>query len=338
VAPKDDDEGFDLSHLEPDYTWKEFKNLIGWGPDEKIARQAYEEAKVSFANKDYDNSAKKFYEASWRWPDSQLEEDAMFLEAESYFFADRYGKAQDAYTLLLKQHENTRYMDTAVNRLFAIATFWEQVDMQAHHWPLTPNPTDKTQPIFDTYGNMLAAYRAVWLNDPTGPLADVSLMRVGNSHFRRGEWEDAAYHYGLIRKNHPKSKFQKEAHLLELQARMQLYQGPRYSASPLMEAQDIADQTLKQFRGQLGEDEARVRQTKAQIVEMRADRDWMMAQYYDSKAYYGAAKYYYRDILEHFGQTQTAQRTKQRMAEIQGLPDEPPKRFAWLTEMFDRDK
>ena len=101
-------------------------------------------------------------------------------------------QAQDSYVNLLKKHDNTRYLDTVVARLFAIATYWEQLDLQSHHWPVTPNATDKTQPWFDTFGNALACYQAVWLHDPTGPLADAALFRVANAHFRRGEWEDAA--------------------------------------------------------------------------------------------------------------------------------------------------
>ena len=86
----------------------------------------------------------------------------MFLEGESYFFADHYGAAQDSYVNLLKKHDNTRYLDTVVARLFAIATYWEQLDLESHHWPVTPNATDKTQPWFDTFGNALACYAAVW--------------------------------------------------------------------------------------------------------------------------------------------------------------------------------
>ena len=248
-----------LLALAPDYTWKEFKKAMGWGPDQKLAREAYDRGQALYNAKNYDEAAKEFYTASWCWPDSTMEEDAMFLEGESYFFSDHYGSAQDSYVNLLKKHDNTRYLDTVVARLFAIATYWEQLDLKSHNWPVVPNATDKTQPWFDTFGNALACYQAVWLHDPTGPLADAALFRVGNAHFRRGEWEDAAENYDMLRKNHPKSKYQKDAHLLELQAKMQIYQGPKYSVVPLNDAQEIADQALKQFPGQLGEEERRVR-------------------------------------------------------------------------------
>ena len=308
VKKSDDDDEWDISHLAPDYTWKKMKEAIGWGADEKLAKEAYDRGQALFRDKKYDEAAAEFYTATWRWPDSTMEEDAMFLMAESYFFADNYGKAQDTLTNLLKAHDNTRYMDTIVARLFAIGTFWEQLDLQTHHWPMTPNMTDKTQPLFDTIGNALACYSLVWTHDPTGPLADAALFRVANAHFRRGEWEDAADHYKLLRNNHPKSKYQKDAHLLEIQARLRIYQGPLYSVVPLKEAQEIADQTLRQFPGQLGPEEQRVRETVARMVEQRAEREWAMAQYYDNKAEYRAAREYYKVIQEKYPKTTFAPR------------------------------
>ena len=163
--------------------WKNFEKSIGRGPDEKIARQAMDEGNALFRAKKYAEALEKFYIASWRWPDSPLEEDAMFLMAESYFFDDQYGKAQDEYDLLLKANTNTRYLDTIVWRLFAIGRYWEQLDAADPHWTTTPNFTDKKQPWFDTWGNACAAYEAIHIHDPHGPLSDSAEMAVANMYF-----------------------------------------------------------------------------------------------------------------------------------------------------------
>src|SRR5208337_4840286 len=104
------------------------------------------------------------------------------------------------------------------------------------------------------------------------------------------------------------------------------------------DAQEIAEQALKQFPGQLGEEERRVRDTLSVIHEQRAEREWVMAQYYDNKAEYRAAREYYRYLLQKYPQTSFAQRAKNRMQEIQGEPDEPPNHFKWLTAPFDSGK
>jgi hypothetical protein len=89
---------------------KSFKKAIGKGPSEQIARQRYQEGDELFAKKEYADAAKKFGEAADRWPDSSLEENAMFLQAESLFFADKYSKACDVYGELMKKYVNTRHI------------------------------------------------------------------------------------------------------------------------------------------------------------------------------------------------------------------------------------
>ena len=51
----------------------------------------------------------------------------------------------------------------------------------------------------------------------------------------------------MLRKEYPKSEHQLKAHLLALEAKQHIYQGPLYDGTPLKEAGEIADQTLLRF-------------------------------------------------------------------------------------------
>jgi TolA-binding protein len=338
AKPGDDNSGFEWSKLAPENVWKDMKKAAGYGPDEKIARTEFQAAEALFREKKYAEAAPKFYTASWRWPDSVLEEDALFLLGECYFFADQYSKAHDAYANLLKKHENTRYLDTVMTREFAIGRFWEQLDVKSSHWPTTPNLTDKTRPLFDTFGNALAAYEAVRLHDPTGPLAADAVMATANAYFRKGRWEDAAYHYDILRKDYPKSQFQQQAYVLGAQARWRIYQGKYYDAGPLNDTSDIVNQALTQFRGRLGEEEPRMLEMRARLLAEKAERELAMAQYYDNKKYYGAARQYYRSLIEQYSTTPAAQQARKRLDEIKNEPDSPPNHFVWLTRLFERER
>ena len=150
---------------------KSFKKSIGRGPNETYARERFNEGEQLFNAKKYKEAAEKYAEAAERWPDSSLEEDAMFMQGESYFFNDKYSSATDAYSELMKKYANSRHQDKAVQRQFAIGQYWIKADQKNSDWPLTPNVTDKTRPWFDTFGNGVAAYDAVRLNDPRGALA-----------------------------------------------------------------------------------------------------------------------------------------------------------------------
>ena len=154
-----------------------------------------------------------------------MEEDALFLQAESYFFADEYVKAHDAFEVLFKKYSNTRHLETAVSREFAIGRFWEQMQDTKPLWTIQPNFTDKGRPWFDTFGYAIKAYQNVRMYDPTGPLADHSVMAIGTAYFRHNEFEDAAMEFDQLRKDYPNSDHQMLAHVLGMQAKMRVYQG-----------------------------------------------------------------------------------------------------------------
>ena len=96
-----------------------------------------QEGQALFRAKKYKEAGAKFATAADRWPDTPLEEDALFLQGESEFFSDQYPKAHDTYGGLLKKYTNTRHLDVVVRREFAMGRYWEQLVRRqpdlAHH-------------------------------------------------------------------------------------------------------------------------------------------------------------------------------------------------------------
>ena len=334
---KDKDQDF-WSKLAPENVWKGIKKATGNGPNESIARAAFKEGQDLFLAKKFAEAAKKYATAADRWPDTPLEEDALFMLAESQFFSDQYPKAHDSYSLLLKKHNNSRHLDIAAQREFALGRYWEKLDDSKPIMTIQPNVTDNSRPMFDTFGYAIAAYQNVRMNDPTGPLADDSLMASGVAYFRHGQFENAAADFDLLRKEYPNSEHQKAAHVLGLQAKMRVYQGKYYDPTALNEAGEIADQTLAQFGAQLGKEQDRVAKARKQILEEKANRDYAMAEYYEKHKYYGSARLYYQDLIEKYPSTQRAKEARTRLDAIKGEPDVPPNYFKFLTGMFTSDK
>lgn len=324
--------------LAPSRVYAQLKALAGYGPDENLAKQAYRQGQQLFDARQYEEAAKQFATAAARWPNSPLEEDALFLLAECYFFSDQYPKAEDTYEKLLKKYQYSRHVDKAVARQFAIGRYWEQFHAAEPHWPTTPNLTDKSRPLFDTWGHALKCYDHVRLNDPTGPLADDSLMASATAYFNVGHFEEAAFRYDLLRKEYPKSEHALNASLLCLDAKQRIYQGPLYDGTPLVEAGEIADQTLTRYGPTLGEKRALVLEARDRITEQKAERDWAMAQYYDKNHYFGAARFYYQSIIDEYPQTQVAEAARKRLEEIKDLPAQPPDRFGWLNKIINPKK
>ena len=337
VAGVDDEQSF-LERFAPKHAMARVKKAVGQGPNEQIARKALEEGDSLFRQKEFAKAAARYRVAYKRWPDSPLEEEALFKAGESEFFADRYSKADDAYGLLIKKYPSTQYLSQLVLRRFAIGRYWEQFDRAHPHWPLTPNLVDKTRPMFDTGGHSLRVYERIRLDDPTGPLSDDAVMATANAHFLKGHWEEADYHYGLLRSEYPKSEHQFQAHLLGLRCKLLRYQGPGYEGAPLDEAEDLASQLLTQFPTELGAERERVVQVRAGVRDQRALREYDLAQYYEKGKYYGASRMYYAKVAKEFPETKLAQESRSRLEQIEAEPDNPTPPFEWLANLMPQSK
>ena len=327
-----------LESLAPKKLWKNAKKAVGQGPNEQIARQAVAEGDDLFRQKKFVKAAKAYRKAYRRWPDSPLEEEAIFKAGESEFFADRYDKAEDEYGLLVKKFNSTQYLSQLVERRFAIARYWEEFNRAHASFVLTPNLFDKTRPRFDTGGHAIKVYERIRLDDPIGPRADDAAMATANYYFLKGRWDDADYHYGLLRSEFPRSEHQFQAHLLGLRCKLLRYQGPGYDGTQLDEAEDLATQLLTQFSRELSDERERVVQVRADIHSQRALRQWELAEFYAKNDYYRAARHYFTKVTDDFPETKLAQESRRRLEEFKDMPDNPDPPFEWLVNWLPRSK
>ncbi len=325
--------------LDPKVQYSKLKNAMGFGPNEQAARDAFGEGQRLFAEKRYSAAASQFETAADRGAATEIEQEAMFWLAESYFFDDRYVKARDAYDALADKYPSTHHLDTLVDREWKIARYWEQYEEHSPDWPLTPNFWDRTRPRFDTLGHALKTYDNIRMNDPTGPRADDAIMARANVEFERARYDDADQYYTLLRKEYPRSEQQFEAHLLGLQAKLRKYQGDDYDGTPLEEGKKLVKQLRLQFAGRLTADEReRLRTVEAQLNQEIDARDMRMAKYYDDGAHFRAARYYYAELIRRHPDSEMAQKARERLAQISSEPDEPPKRLAWFVDLFPESR
>jgi TolA-binding protein len=337
-AGEAEDEAGLIPGLDPRAQYDKMKTAVGLGPNEQFARASYAEGDRLFREKSYRAAATKFEEAVKRGPHSPIEQDAMFMLAESYFFDDRYIKARDSYDALVKEHPNTRYLDTVVDREWKIARYWEEKAKYNTDLPATPNAWDKTRPWFDTLGHAIKTYDNIRLNDPTGPRADDAIMATANIYFERGRFEDADYHYTLLRSEYPQSELQYEAHLLGLQAKLRKYQGEDYDGTPLEESKTLVKQLRMQFADRLpAAEKERLHTTEAQLNLEIATRDYRMAEYFDGTKHYGAARHYYARVMKNYPNTELATKARDRVAQIAGEPERPAKPLGALVELFPQN-
>lgn len=333
----DHTKGFSESMFDPANSYRKVRDMVGLGPDaEKASEEMQKGREILQANPDLKDqkkcleAAKHFVEAGKKHPDSVLEEDALHLAGECYFFADDYPQAFVSYQKLLIKYQHSKHMDHDVRRIFKIAQYWERESEKGASSNL--NFTDKSLPRYDAFGFAKKAYETIFINDPNGPISDDALMALATAYLKRGRYQgdenfnQAAYYYQRLREDYPLSKHLAKAYEQELFARTQAYMGAEHPNKTLEEAGKLAEITLQQFSGELNhEEKADLLKLQEDILTKEAERLWLNGQFWDvKKRHYGSARVSYEQLINEYPQTEYAEKARKRMAQIEGLPDTPP--------------
>ncbi len=332
---------------ERDSTWIVAKDIKGWlgkDHDPKLARQLYTEAdeqyRQAIATEGSDRkglfaaAAMKYQDAANRWSDSALEEDALYMVGEGYFFADRYPKSNLAYEKLLKKYPNSRHLDTVEARRFSIAQYWLELHSKDPQSSLAINWTDKTRSWRDTFGSAVRVFDRIRIDDPTGKLADDATMAAANAHFNAGNFLSADDFYTDLRKTFPSSEHQFKAHLLGLESKLRTYRGPEYDGKSLGGAEELIKQIRKQFPVEAESERDYLARSFATVRYSNAEREFRMGQYYDQRTEYGGARYYYNIVSKDYDDTPFAEQARERVVALGGKPDVPPQKLEWLVNLF----
>ncbi|MEZ6066363.1 MAG: tetratricopeptide repeat protein [Planctomycetaceae bacterium] len=235
---------------------------------------------------------------------SPIEEDALFMIAQSQFQQGRLADAEQSYAALLKQYPSTRHLDDTSRQLFRIAREWlgfpderdaelVQVAYNEQAPPsleqrsqarssILPNVRDTSRPTYNADGKGLDALRLIWLHDAAGPLADDALMMAANYHLRTGNHIEAAQHYRLLREQFPDSPHLKDSLMLGSHVLLASYNGPGYDPSPLEEAKQLKLMSL-QYPDLAAEDRERLEQELANLAEAEVEPLWKEVQFYLAK-------------------------------------------------------
>ena len=268
-----------------------------------------------------------------------VREEAVFYLAESQFMQNRLVKAHDQYRLLIKEFPQSRYLDESARRLFDIAQRWldvsdfatpgeiEQVsfdgefdkslsvkapEKKAFGW--LPNLTDPSEPALDKSGHAVEALKTIWLNDPTGPLADDALMLAATHHLRVRRYREAARLLKILREEFPKSPHLKNAFVIGSQVELMSYRGSSYDEQNLLESQGLKESSLRLFPGIENSDLLR-RELKG-IDEERAKREWDRILFWEKKNKPKAVAIYCRELLQKFPNSRYGGLAQQKLVEL----------------------
>lgn len=314
-------------------------------------RREVEQCRLAWERGDYERTIKLCKKAAKKFKESSLGEEAQFYLAESWYAQGDYGKAQDGYDQLFQDYPSTRYVEPATRRLFAIAKVWLEVaDPVAKNAirqvsgekvieetspakkssdptiriPILPNFHDKSRPWFDTQGNALKCLKSIWMNDPTGPLADDALMLTATWYQRKQNYVEADRYFEILRDEYPDSPHLEDAFVLGAHVKQMSYQGPYYEGRELKGAQKLKEQSLHLFPA--SHERQQLREDLQQIYLQEAERAWYEVEYYQKKRKPRAVAIACIQLINEFPDTSYARDARPILkaiapSELQGLPE-----------------
>ena len=338
-----------LDDLSPAQLSTTLKTRFGGGKGKSSAQQSFAAGKQQFdratqiitSNPEgtqhvpiFVDAANHFRAASSGLPDSSLAEDALFLEGESYFFADRYVQSNRAFEGLITNYSGSRYLDRAEQRRYAIALFWLDLKKSGASFALN----DPKRPKFSLAGEAQRILHRIRIDDPTGKLADDATFALGVAYIDAGRFEEAADTFSYLRNDYPGSELQFKAQMLELESLMKAYKGPDYDGTPLAKAEILRKQIATQFPDKASQNQQILNQQAALITNQLAQRDVEVGQFYQRRGENRAAKIYYEKAKTDFGGSVFTDDLGQRIEQVASLPPVPKPPAQWVQKIFPDDE
>ena len=286
----------------------------------------------------FEQAANECRLAADRWPDSALEQDALFYEGESYFFDNRYVQANRAFEKLIGHYSGTRYLDKAEARRFSIAQYWLELGRQAKSPLAKVKMGDPQRPAYNLASESRRILHRIRLDDPSGKLADDATMALGNAYFEAKMYQDAADTYEDLRQTYPGSPHQFHAHLFELKSRMNSYYGTSYDQEPLVKADALLKKIVQQFPNEADSEREYLGTEATTVRTMLAQRDFSLGEYYENRGENLAAQMMYQEVAENFPDTLLAEQGDQRVAALDGKAAAPTQYAQWLVDIMPQSE
>ena len=121
------------------------------------------------------------------------------------------------------------------------------------------------------------------MDDPTGRLADDASMSLAKAFIKADLHYEAADTLEDLRRNYPGSEYQFDAHMLELESQLEIYQGPSYDDQPLVKADEILKSIVRTFPNESKKEIAYLEKQAARVQNMIGERDLAIAEYFERR-------------------------------------------------------
>lgn len=245
-----------------------------------------------------------------QYPGHPLTERALYLAGESELADGDYWQAYEWYERVLDRYptgelyERTLARETVVADAF-LAGKWRRV------WGIF---------FFPARAEGLDILGRVAERLPTSTLAEESLLKIGDYHYQREHWVEAAEAYEHYLEFFPDREASPEAELRSANAMYNSYGGPQFDDTALLEA----EQRYQAFAARYPQAaaEADIADVQDVMTSEKARKDFEVARFYGRTGRPEAAAFYCRQVIALYPDTPFAARAQEMLEEL-GAPALP---------------
>ena len=149
---------------------------------------------------------------------------------------------------------------------------------------------------------------------PGSKLAERAGIELGDYYYRQSHMRLAADAYDLFQDNYPNSNWKQHAIEQQIKANLATFKGPRFDATGLLEAQRRLAEYKQRFPA--GADQLGAEPLLGRIDESLAEKDFLVARWYERQGKLVSARYGYRRVIKDFAGSAAALKAMERLKEL----------------------
>jgi outer membrane assembly lipoprotein YfiO len=245
-------------------------------------------------------------------PDSSSCEEAMLLGAQAELDNGMYYQAFERLEAMLAKYPNGLFLERALTREMEVANAFLAGKKRIVGRMLRLPAADEG----------LTILRKIAEHAPGSDIAERAMLRIGEYHFEKKDYRDAADAYDEFLTMNPKSARAPHTMAQAAQAMYESFKGVPYDETPLVEAEARYKTLLAQYPDEARK--CRATDMVREIVTIRGERAYETAKFYERTGRPQSAIFYYRQVAEDFPSTVWASEARAKVGVAPRQPSIKP--------------
>ena len=245
-------------------------------------------------------------------PDSPSCEEAMLLGSQAELDNGMYYQAFERLEAMLAKYPNGLFLERALTREMEVANAFLAGKKRIVGRMLRLPAADEG----------LTILRKIAEHAPGTDIAERALLRIGEYHFEKKDYRDAADAYDEFLALNPKSARAPHTMAQAAQAMYESFKGVPYDETPLVEAEARYKTLLAQYPDEARK--CRAADMLREIVTIRGERAYETAKFYERTGRPQSAIFYYRQVAEEFPSTVWASEARTKVGVVPRQPSTKP--------------